>query len=218
MEDSRGRYMEDFEKKDAGDLERALVLRIREGDASAWSEFVDTFSQGIYTFVRCQIKDESCVDDIVSETFVGVYRNIERFRMDSSLKTWVYSICMHKIKDARRRFARESQKRLALFFDWELFFHRSRPPEDVVSTQSDFELLMSALEALPEKYRMVLICRYFNELSLKETCALLEITENQLHQRVRVGRKRLRAWMDEQRTMSSTLQHKLSKHTLFSEG
>ena len=72
--------------------ERALISRLCEGDEAAYETLIERFEHPIYNLVSRLTNDPGDAPDVVQEVFLKVFRNVQTFRGQSSLKTWTFDI------------------------------------------------------------------------------------------------------------------------------
>ena len=93
--------------------DRTLAAAAALGDRTAFETIVRRYGPLLYGYVRRMIADHSSVDDVVQETFVAAWRQIDGYRGDATLKTWLFRICDRKVIDSRRlRYAAPIDDRL----------------------------------------------------------------------------------------------------------
>ncbi len=131
--------------------------------------------------------DRSQAEDAVQETFLKVYRNLDRFRGESSEKTWILKIAMRTCYDMNHS-------------GWSRFFNRRVTPEmlpeaSVPFTERD-DALTQAVMRLPEKLRRVIILYYYQGLSVREIAETLGITQPSVSNRMKRGREKLKAALE----------------------
>jgi RNA polymerase sigma-70 factor, ECF subfamily len=131
---------------------------------------VREYQERIYWHIRKMVIDHDDSDDLVQEVFIKVWKNIDRFRADAKLFTWIYKIatneCLTYLAKKKRR-----------------FFLPIGDVENELSTKIDTNLgvtgdeiqlkLQKALLKLPEKQRLVFNMKYFDEMKYDE---IAEIT------------------------------------------
>ena len=129
------------------------------------------YQQKLYWHVRKMVIDHDEADDLVQEVFVKVWKNLDKFRQDSQLYTWVYRIatneCLNYLRKKKQRFfnpIHDIQGELAQKLD-------SSPYVDGDEIQLK---LQKALLKLPDKQRLVFNMKYFDEMKYEE---IAEITE-----------------------------------------
>ena len=125
------------------------------------------------------IRDAGLAEDAAQETFLRAYRAIERFRGDSSPKTWLTRIAINVCKDMQRRRSRQP-------------LLPGHLPEAVHRDDNYDDSVITEVMALPEKYRAVILLRYYQELSISETAKVLGITQNAASIRISRAREMLR--------------------------
>lgn len=141
-------------------------------------------------FVQCQ----SDADDVFQETFLRLLTCPKEFDSEEHLKAWLIRVTVNCCK-LRRRSAK-SGKRAELTED----IAASGIDEDC---GSDSAAVMTAVLALPEKYRPAVMLRYYEDMSCKEIAAALGLNEATVRTRLARARERLRealkeVWNDEQ--------------------
>ena len=129
----------------------------------------------IYRFVHSQVGNREEAEDLTSQIFLNVVSNIDHERSRLSTKKWLYLIARSIIADywrARSRLPKKSLDEL-LEAGWE------GPAEvEVIASSSGAEARVERLlQALPEKYREVLKCRFLLKLSLKATALQMGVSE-----------------------------------------
>jgi len=128
---------------------------------------VKHYQQRVYWHIRKMVVDHNDTDDIMQEVFIKVWNNIDKFREDSSLFTWVYRIatneCLSFLKKKKRRFFLPIHD-----VNNELTDMLSNN-ENVLIDGDTIEIkLQKALLQLPDKQRIVFNMKYFEEMSFKQ--------------------------------------------------
>lgn len=86
-----------------------LVERAKRGEAAAWNELYQQLAPAVFGYLRFRGAHEP--DDLTSETFVAVFRNIATFEGDrDQLRSWVYAIAYRRLCDERRAEARHPDR------------------------------------------------------------------------------------------------------------
>ena len=84
------------------EAERFLLDAARRGDEQGWPQLVDRYQGRLLAFARSRVGNASDAEDLVQETFIGLLRGLDRFRGESSLETYLFSILRRRIIDSRR--------------------------------------------------------------------------------------------------------------------
>ena len=109
---------------------------------------------------------DDAVDDVVQDVFIRVWRNIDRFRNESSLRTWMYRICVNAAHEHFRRSPRVAE---------ETKIHEPELPAHDEDALSMHEVIRKAILRLPAKQKSVFVLFYKQELSLEEIAESLGI-------------------------------------------
>jgi RNA polymerase sigma-70 factor (ECF subfamily) len=158
-------------KKEAlEDLE--LVEKFLNSDTRnfAFNQLVRKYQQKVYWHIRKMVIDHDDADDLTQEVFIKIWKNLERFRQDAQLYTWIYRIatneCLNFLSSKRRKFflplhdvAAELTQKLDASPDLE---------GDEIQKR-----LQKAILQLPDKQRLVFNMRYYDELKYEEISEIL---------------------------------------------
>ena len=74
------------------DPDAALMLRVKEGDVSAFTELVDKYKQPVMNLVYRMLHDATEAEDLAQNVFVQVYRSASRYRVSSKFSNWLFTI------------------------------------------------------------------------------------------------------------------------------
>lgn len=172
-------------------MDYRLIERCRAGDSTAVERFVQTYQQDLYRLALSILDDSSEAEDATQDTLLAALRAFDSFHGASSLKTWLYSItvnlCRTRLQQRKRR------ERLTEILGGILRIHSARPPlveEGAIQKESD-EILWRAIHSLNEKYRILLVLRYYHDLPIAEIATILQIPEGTVHSRLNTARRQL---------------------------
>ena len=179
--------------------DRDLVVEVLRKDRKATAEFVARYADHIFTYVRRRlIPRADLVDDLVQEVFLAAWENLEKFRGDSPLRSWLLGIARHKVEDHYRKRLRELQ------FQEE----GEGPIEEPVSSHNLEEVLtkretgqrtQQILKALPETYSMILLWRYWEKRSLRDIAVQIGRTEKGVERLLARARQQFKKrWYEQQ--------------------
>lgn len=147
-------------------------LRSVQHRQSGFVALMELYQQPLYWHIRRLVVLHEDAQDIVQEAFINVYRAIDNFKGDSSLKTWVYRIAtneaMHHL--TKRRIEVNS-------YDQNEHLLRLFESDTQIDFKSTEAKLQKAILALPSKQRIIFNLRYFDELEYSQ---IAEITGSSL--------------------------------------
>lgn len=151
-----------------------LVERAQAGDAPAFRELHDRYAPRLRRFLAGRVT-ESHVDDIVNETFLRAWRNLDSFRWQGrDIAAWLYTIARNLVADhyGRRRTTHElPADDPGIYADSDS--STTRGAEDTVIDLIEAERVRDAVRALPPLQRQCVQLRFLEELSVAETARLM---------------------------------------------
>lgn len=183
----------------ADDDERTLVERHRYGDPEAFAEVYEKYSGMVYNLALRMSGSADRAQDLSQDVFLRVYRSLGRFRGQSSLKTWIYRICVNQCRSrlARRRLQPEPHSRDGAAVESEPV-DRSRGPEDLAMARETARRVEAALMRVPRVFRESVILRDLEGLSYQEIGSILGIRVGTVRSRIARGRDQLRRVLEEE--------------------
>jgi RNA polymerase sigma-70 factor (ECF subfamily) len=157
-----------------------VVQTFLDGEERAFGELVRRYDNRLVNFVYRTVGDRERAQDLVQETFVRVYRHLERFDQSKKFSTWIYTIASNLAKNELRN---RSRNPLVLFqtikqnwdadhrpLEWEDSHYK---PDDLYRKRFLKEKVDEAVAQLPEHHRIVFVLR---ELEGKTYEEISEIT------------------------------------------
>ena len=179
--------------------ERELVRKIKAGDPRAFETLVSDYESKIYALALRFTGSPQDALDICQEVFLRIFRFVGNFNEDSKLSTWIYRIATNVCKDTLNRRARNQDIPLDREEDGEVFDlgladSRYSPEEALLSAEIQ-DSIVSAILALPELYREIIILRDINGLTYDEIAAALELEVGTVKSRIARARERLRGML-----------------------
>lgn len=179
----------------------AWARRLLAGDASAFTPFVESFQAKIfqYTWLMCGQREDA--EEVAQETLMRVFQSFDQLRDPAQVKAWVFRIAKNYCLMKRRRSVFAPARELSLDelhpdaeaggFALQVPDEGERPDAAILRGELS-ERLEQALRALPETYRSVVLLRDVEELTTAETASILDISEDNVKQRLHRGRLALR--------------------------
>lgn len=179
------------------------IRALKAGDKQEYSHLVEKYSDPVYRLGLRMLNSEQDAEDILQETFIKVFKNIQHFEERSSLSTWIYRIAMNEaLMHLRKRHpemvsideepdTEEGSMEPREILDWCCL------PEEEFSTAETRAELDQAIQQLPETLKSVFLLRDIEGLSIRETAEALNIKEPAVKTRLLRARLRLRESLSE---------------------
>lgn len=161
---------------------------------SAFSELVSVYKERLYWHIRHIVKSHDDADDVLQNTFIKVYRSIDKFKGDSKIYSWLYRIATNEAitlinKNAKRlQISNEEAQQLAI----------NNIQADVYFEGDAIQLkLQRAIAQLPKKQQLVFNMKYFQDLKYREMSEILDLSEGALKASYSIATKKIQAYLTE---------------------
>jgi len=155
---------------------------------------MEKYQEKVYWVIRRMVIDHESSDDIAQETFVKVWKNLDKFNGESKLYTWIYRIATNEalthLRKKKRRFflsIGDIENELMSTLEADIYYSG-----DVIQLK-----LQKAILTLPEKQRLVFNMKYFEELKFREIAEVLEVTVGSLKAQYHHAVKKIEKYLKE---------------------
>jgi RNA polymerase sigma factor (sigma-70 family) len=158
--------------KEATDDQILELLQSPATHEQGFRMLMHKYQEPLYRHVRRLVYDHSDADDVIQNTFVKVFRNIERFEGKSKLFTWLYRIATN---EAISFLNNKNRRQTQTLDDGNSGFEVSHLRADSFFDGDALQLrLQEAIAVLPDKQKLVFNMRYFDEIPYEEMSSILE--------------------------------------------
>lgn len=149
-----------------------LVARLRDPSScrAAFGDMIKLYTEPLYRQIRRMVQSHDDANDLLQNTFLKAWQNIENFRGDAKLSTWLYKIA---INESLTHLEKE-RKRLGLSIDDEesALVNLIEADNEIDGEQLAQEL-RKAIASLPEKQRLVFNMRYYDDMKYEQMSEIL---------------------------------------------
>lgn len=190
------------EEADTGDRDHELLLRARGGDFAAFEAILDRHQYRIFGLARRITGNHQDAEDVTQQTFVSVLEHLEDYRADGAIAGWILRIAAnHALKVLRKKRGLPTVPLEAAADPEDTHARLPHPhfiapwrdsPEDLAERAEVRALIEQALGELDEKYRLVFVLRDMEEMSIRDTAAVLGLSEANVKVRLLRARLQLR--------------------------
>lgn len=159
--------------------DQALVDKLKNPQLKdrAFSELIDAYQERLYWHIRKIVITHENADDVLQNTFIRVYKNIQNFEEKSSLHTWMFRIAYNeslRLLEKNKRFAFDTIDEVSSSYLKTLF-------DDAYFDGDELQQkLHQILATLTERQQLVFKMKYFDELNFREISEFINISENTL--------------------------------------
>jgi RNA polymerase sigma-70 factor (ECF subfamily) len=173
--------------------EAPLLAKIQSGDPAVLEEVMRRYNQRLYRVARSIVQDDSAAQDVLQQTYIQAFTHLHQFAGRAQISTWLTRIAIREALAHRRKAQqlawREDTSQGHTMSD--VHAHIPDPESQAYSAQLR-QLMESAIDALPESYRLVFVCRDVEGLSTAETADALQVGEEAVKTRLHRARAMLR--------------------------
>lgn len=178
--------------KDLNDSE--LVEVIQNQNREIYKELFRRYQRKLFVYIFHLVGNKDETEDILQNVFVKTYKNIENFDKEKKFSSWIYRIAHNEAVNFLKR------KNKKFFVSWEdvsaskdkLEMNSSNEiPEDIWMQQEVTQEIGNAMEKLPDKYKQILMYRYFSEYSYDKIGQILDKPVNTVGTLINRAKKKL---------------------------
>jgi RNA polymerase sigma-70 factor (ECF subfamily) len=158
-----------------------LIELASQGDGAAWESLVRQHQEAVFRLAYLLLGDSDDAEDVAQDTFVRAYHAIGRFDAARPLRPWLLRIAANLAHNRRRsagRYVAALQR----------FFHAEPRPKESVEGDSiqriEAQALWRAVRRLPEADQQIIYLRYFLELPIDESAAVIGVAPGTVKSRL----------------------------------
>ena len=156
-----------------------FVKALKNSDSSgeAFAKLVSEYKERLYWHIRKIVIDHDDANDVVQNTFIKIHLNIENFKENSSLYTWMYRIATNEslnfIKSKASKMGLKNQ-------EWIETLAEGLIADSYFDGDEAALILQKKVAQLPEKQRIVFNMRYFDKMNYESISEILETSTGAL--------------------------------------
>ncbi len=168
--------------------EEQLVRRILAGEKRLFEYIMRSYNQRLYRIGMSILNDDQEAEDAMQTAYINAYEHLESFEERSSFGTWLTRIMLNEClarKKKKLKFIMDQQKQPGNQINM-------ITPDFVLANKELSGVLETAVNQLPEKYRLVFVLREIEELSVRQTAETLSIEESNVKARLSRAKSMLR--------------------------
>ena len=172
-----------------------LATEVASGSRAAFEELVCRYSPRLFHFLRHRLSTSQDIEDLIQDTFLKAFRNIERYNPEYKFSTWLYTVALRL---AISHYRTNKSKDLSSIPN-----NVPLDPEEIVIRKDRSQKIWTLAKTLKDKQYEVLWLRYMEDMAVKEIALVM----NKSHVQVRVLLHRARL----------NLEKRLNKYTHVTE-
>lgn len=160
------------------------------GDSSAFAILVDRYKDLVYTLTLRMLKNREEAEEVAQDTFIKLYKSLNRFKGDSKFSTWIYRVAYNASLDRLKK----NKKYFNNVAIDEYTEHQVKTIDNALSKLEEEErsqAIQKCIEQLPSEDAFILTLYYFEGQSLDEISKVIDLTPNNVKVKLFRSRKKL---------------------------
>ena len=186
--------------------DEVLIAAALNGSAYAWEKLVKRYETQIFNYSVRLTGNSSDAMDLMQEVFLGVYRNLHRFRGDAKFSSWIFRIAHNKAVDMNRRRRLLSNQLRINDDEFDILDilpgDTGNEPDEKLGTQQQNGKITRMLARLSLEQRLVVEFKVFQSLTFDEIAVMQDISTNTVKTRFYTALKKLKAVSEESNVLS----------------
>ena len=165
-----------------GNGDETLLKRIAAGEPPAMQDLHAAYADRLFRYALLRTRDRQLAEDVVQETMLAVWRSASAYRGASSVSTWLFGICRHKVADALRRCPA----------------HETRPLSEALARDADEPAteFWETFDRLETDDRELLLLVFYYGFSQQEVAQIMDLPVGTVKSRTFYARRRLQALLE----------------------
>lgn len=160
---------------------------------AAFGKVIEQYSQGLYWQIRRMVFNHDDANDILQNTFLKAWSNIDNFRGNAKLSTWLYKIAINE----SITFINKERARNEASIDDDSFLLNNIESDQYFDGDEAQVKLQRAINSLPEKQRLVFNMRYYDEMKYEDMSEILGTSVGALKASYHHALKKIEAFFEE---------------------
>lgn len=169
-----------------------LIAECIAGNQEAIEALVREYEAGVFRLALSILGDHAEAQEVTQQTFLSALRALPSYREQESFKAWLYTIAVNHSRSHLRKRKTLERLRSSLSAIFRLEIEKQASPEEAAIQNEKEAALWRSINWLDERHRIVLVLRYFHELSVAEISEILSVNEGTIHSRLHNAREKLR--------------------------
>lgn len=171
-----------------------LVKQSVKGNQNAFAELLSRYKNLVYSVVLRMVNDSEEANDLAQEIFIKIYKNLDKYQPEYKFSTWIIRITTNHVIDFRRKKKQETVSIDDMVYE----------PSDYITPESSYiekernTSIFSALNSLPDMYKIPIVLYHQQGLSYQEIAQMIGEPLSKVKNRIFRGRKMLKELLSEE--------------------
>lgn len=181
-----------------------LVEKVKKGDADVYEKIIQKYQSKVFGLIYNMTKNQNDIEDLAQEVFIKIYKNLGKFKGESSLYTWIYKITVNLCLDEMKK------RKNVIYLDEKIEVddgevNRELPSEEksqekLYEEKELQEKLHNCINKLPEKQKVMIVLRDIKGFSYEEISKITDVKLGTVKSQINRARLKLKELLDEEGT------------------
>lgn len=176
--------------------DKILIWRFKRGSREALQRIYEKYVVYLVTLATALLNDLSTAEDIVHDVFVSFAQSAERLRLEGSLKAYLATCVVNRVRDR----ARSKQRQTSALDDTESIRSTARGPELSAACSEELQQISRAMARLPDEQKEVVMLHLHGGMMFKHIAKLQHVSINTVQSRYRYALDKLRSLLNGEMT------------------
>ena len=155
------------------------IETLKSQDPKEFEILVSQFEKSIFNMAVYLLQNKQEAEDATQEIFISIHQSIQFFKGDSLLSTWIYRITLNKCREIIRHKSRKKRFGIHKEINENYTFQLSsenKNPEDILASNERIQILMSAINSLPESQKIAYTLHNMDDFSYTEIAEMMQLS------------------------------------------
>ncbi len=157
------------------ETDESVALKVQAGDADAFAILMERYQEKLMRYARKFLNDKDDAKDVIQDTFIKAYENIQSFDAERTFSPWIYRIAHNEFVNAIKK---TKARRTTFTIDFDTLFPHLTAPDtaDSAALERDMkETVERHLAEIDPKYREPLVLYYIEGMDYREISEIMQI-------------------------------------------
>ncbi|PVW15832.1 RNA polymerase sigma factor [Marixanthomonas spongiae] len=173
-----------------------VVNKVRSGQKELFELLIRRHNQLLFRVVRSYVDKEKDAEDVMQEAYIKAFQKLHQFRHDAKFSTWLVRIGINEALQRKRRLKTKQTINIEQTqFINQLENTAAMNPENQMIHAQSKAFIEEAIQALPEKYKIVYMLREVEQFSISEISESLQLSESNVKVRLHRAKKKMKKYL-----------------------
>lgn len=161
-----------------------MELKTQEAD-TAFARIVREHQRAVFAVAYGKLGNSHDAEDVMQDVFIEAFRNFHKLKKVEKIPAWLFKATLYRCKDHVRKKSGRKNREL-------IFASSNSPPAEEPTDCERTDGLMSAIDMLPEKFRVLVMLKHFAKISYADISKMTGLSKTTIDGRLRTAKRKLK--------------------------